>query len=197
MTVVTGTTIGLPFGRPLTADDLEQLPEDGHRYELIDGTLLVTPSPMWQHQAAALDLAVLLRAACPSDLRVITAPFDWKSSDATVIIPDVLVARYADLVSVPGYQRLLAPPLLAVEVLSPSTALVDLNLKRAAYERAGVPSYWVVRPDPDATAVTVFELGSDRRYTERTVVGDDEVVLERPYPMRFVPERLTDDLRPR
>ena len=64
MTAVT-TTTGLPFGRPLTRADLETLPDDGHRYELIDGTLVVSPAPRRGHQVVVGNLyLLLLRAAC-------------------------------------------------------------------------------------------------------------------------------------
>ena len=65
----------IPHGRPFTVDDLEGMPDDGNRYELIDGMLLVSPAPGWAHQEMGLALAVHLRALCPRDLRVLVAPF--------------------------------------------------------------------------------------------------------------------------
>src|SRR6266516_6363381 len=62
-------------GRPFSVADLEAMPDDGRRYELIDGELLVTPAPAWAHQEAAITLTELLRSACPRDLRVLIAPF--------------------------------------------------------------------------------------------------------------------------
>jgi Putative restriction endonuclease len=59
------------------------------------------------------------------------------------------------------------PPLLIVEIRSPSTALIDLNRKQAAYQEFGVPSYWIVDPDPQRPELTVFEAGPDGRYLER------------------------------
>jgi Uma2 family endonuclease len=61
--------------RPFTVADLEGMPDDGRRYELIDGELLVSPAPGWPHQEAAYTLYMLLRQACPPGLRVIGAPF--------------------------------------------------------------------------------------------------------------------------
>lgn len=60
----------LPWSGPYTRADLAVMPDDGHRYELIDGVLLVTPAPGARHQTAVLELAVLLRAACPPALQV-------------------------------------------------------------------------------------------------------------------------------
>ena len=65
----------IPRGRPFTVDDLEGMPDDGNRYELIDGTLLVTPAPGWPHQEMGGALYVLLREHCPPELRVLMAPF--------------------------------------------------------------------------------------------------------------------------
>src|SRR5690625_3097826 len=87
-----GRTLGLPFGRSLTRADLENLPEDGHRYELIDGTLIVSPSPIPRHQRAVGRLFLLLHEACPQDQEVFVAPLDVVLSNDSVIIPDLLVA---------------------------------------------------------------------------------------------------------
>ncbi len=93
---MTSVTV-LPFGRPLTRADFEDVPDDGHRYELIDGSLIVSPGPQLPHQDVVGNLYLVLRAACPPELKV-------------VLVPQ----------GAPG------PPLLAVEVLSPSTRRVDL-----------------------------------------------------------------------
>ena len=59
----------IPHGRPFTVGDLEGMPDDGNRYELIDGMLLVSPAPSWEHQEVGLSLFAQLRALCPPDLR--------------------------------------------------------------------------------------------------------------------------------
>ncbi|MEP9395064.1 Uma2 family endonuclease [Gordonia sp. VNK1] len=119
MESVTTTRDGFPIpgSRPLTVRDLEGMPDDGHRYELIDGA-----------------------------------------------------------------------PVLVVEVASPSTALHDLNTKKAAYQRLGVPSYWVI--DPERVAQTVYELREDRYHESATVVGDQVFETARPYPVQVIPARL-------
>ena len=188
----------LPWARPLTVDGLESIPNDGHRYELLDGTLIVTPAPDFGHQFVAGALYVLLRESCPPELRVVPAPFAWTPKPDTEWQPDVVVARYADLMAAPGRKRLLAPPVLAVEVVSPSTRRVDRMLKYSAYEAAGVPAYWIVDPDPDRAVVTAYELDASGRYVEAASgAGDDEIRLDRPFPVTVVPARLCDDLRPR
>lgn len=178
------TVTVLPQSRPLTADDLAVLPDDGHRYELVDGTLIVTPAPSWRHQRAVVRLVTALVGAAPAELEVLTAPFDVHLADDTVLQPDVLVCRQTDLTE----RNLPVTPLLAVEVLSPSTRLVDLNLKRARYEAAGCPSYWVV--DPDAPSITAWEL-SDGIYVEvASSVGVDVFTSADPCPITVVPRDL-------
>ena len=89
------TMTTLPFGRPLTRADLAHLPDDGHRYELIDGSLIVSPAPRHGHQTVVGNLYVLLRAACPPELQVILAPFAVALADDTEVQPDLLVAPRA------------------------------------------------------------------------------------------------------
>ncbi|WP_337590434.1 Uma2 family endonuclease [Kribbella soli] len=78
---------------PLTRADLDRMPDDGYRRELIDGVLLVTPSPSFNHQDVASNLLIHLRQVCPPELYVMVAPFDMVLADDTVMIPDLLVAR--------------------------------------------------------------------------------------------------------
>lgn len=174
----------LPRGRDLTVADLDEMPDDGHRYELVDGALLVTPAPGVAHQTACLALAVLLRSTCPPDLRVLTAPLDVVLGEQTSLQPDVLVARRDAFTE----KNLPSAPLLAVEVLSPSTRLVDLNLKKATYERAGVPTYWVV--DPHQARLVVWEL-REHGYTQvADVAADESWTAVTPYPVTVVPGEL-------
>lgn len=175
----------LPFGRPLTRADLQALPDDGHRYELVDGVLVVSPSPRHLHQRAVGNLHVMLRAACPPELEVVLAPFAVALADDTEVQPDLLVAPRTQFTP----RELPGPPLLAVEVLSPSTRRFDLLLKRDRLEQAGVPSYWLV--DPDVPSMTVLEL-HDGRYNEvASGRGDDEVRVDRPFSLAVPVSALT------
>ncbi|MCA1673996.1 MAG: Uma2 family endonuclease [Actinobacteria bacterium] len=183
---------GVPTGRPFTVHDLEEMPDDGHRYELIDGVLTVTPAPGWSHQESSAAFLGQLRSACPAEFRVLAAPFGVRTSISTELQPDILVARYVDLTP----KNLPVAPVLAVEILSASTALNDLNNKKAAYERMGVASYWVLDPEPPG-ALTVFELDPADRYREvATVRGDEKFTAERPFPITIIPARLLDGLHP-
>jgi Uma2 family endonuclease len=184
-TLVTVTV--LPQSRPLTADDLAVLPDDGHRYELIDGTLIVTPAPSWKHQRAVVRLLKALMDAVPDDrFEVLTAPFDVRLADDTVLQPDILVCRQADLTQ----RNLPVAPLLAVEVLSPSTRLIDLNLKKARYEASACQSYWVV--DPTAPSITSWEM-RDRAYVESAAcAGGEPFTTTLPFTVSFSPAQLVD-----
>jgi Uma2 family endonuclease len=160
------------------------MPDDGYRYELIDGALIVTPAPTPRHQTAVLELAVLLRLACPKKLVVFVAPLDVALATDTVLEPDLLVARRIDVTE----KNLPAAPVLAIEVLSPSTRRIDLTLKRDRFEAAGCPSYWVI--DPVRPAIVAWELRDGRYLLVADVEGDDEFVTELPYPVRFRPSDL-------
>lgn len=178
------TMTPLPQSRPLTAADLGTMPDDGHRYELVDGTLVVTPSPAVPHQRVVGNLHLALRAACPADLEVMLAPLDINVSDQTVLQPDLLVATRQALTG----RRMTGLPVLAVEVLSPSTRLVDLSLKRAAYEVAGVTSYWVVDPDP--VALTAWLLVDGAYEQQASVSAGGVFVTESPFDLSLDPADL-------
>lgn len=76
-----GTVTTLPSGRAFTRQDLESIPDDGRRYELIDGTLVVTPAPSPRHQRAVAQLHLRLAHACPPELEVLFAPLDVALGD--------------------------------------------------------------------------------------------------------------------
>ncbi len=176
----------MPRGGDWTVADLAQLPDDGLQYELADGVLLVSPAPVPRHQIVVGELYALLRAACPAQLQVLFAPVDYQPTDRRSLQPDLLVVRRSDV----GQTRIVAPLVLAVEVLSPSTRSKDLLLKRGLYEQSGVASYWVV--DPEEPSVLVLEL-QDGSYVEAgRVVGQDELAVALPYPVVLQPSALLD-----
>jgi Uma2 family endonuclease len=173
-------------GAPFTEDDLADRPDDGHRYELIDGALIVTPAPGVPHQRVVTRLVVLLHGARQPGQEVFAAPLDVRLSRFTVLQPDVLVARRADLTPA----RLEAAPLLVVEILSSGTRRIDLGTKRLAFEAAGVPAYWLV--DPDVPSLTVLELEGGSYAERATVAGDEEFHATVPFPVTVIPARLLD-----
>jgi len=189
MGAVTLTSDWPPASGPLTVADLERTPDDGRKYELVDGVLTVSPAPLIPHQVVVHELAVLLDAALPDDLAIVPGP-GLQMSEITELIPDLVVVRREDLAA----PRLTAPPLLAVEVRSRSTALFDMNTKKAVYERFGIPSYWVVVPDRDKPALIAFELNRGSYEQIAHVTRDDGFETERPFPVRIVPSQLVSRL---
>jgi Uma2 family endonuclease len=190
MSVVTITEAWPRPGQPFTVDDLDRMPDDGHRYELLDGALIVSPAPGPPHQRAAVMLAHFLELACPAEI-VVFPNVSVRLGAGSALEPDVVVARPADV----SGARLARPPLLVAEVLSPDSALRDLNLKMAAYERFGVPSYWVVDPELAQPSLRAFEL-TDGAYQEAgRVSGDEPFMAQRPFPVEIVPARLIAKLR--
>lgn len=169
----------LPRDHPWTVADLELLPDDGLRYELVDGTLLVSAAPSRQHQRVLGNLYLLLRAACPPELEVFLAPTDYQPTSTRSLQPDLLAVTRDD----PGPKAVTMPLALAVEVLSPSSRSVDLVLKRELYEQAGVQCYWVV--DPDELTVRAWVL-QDGRLVEQPVELSTPTVLPGPVPARCV-----------
>jgi len=172
--------------RPFTVNDLDALPDDGRRYELLNGVLIVSPRPTTVHQLAATLLATLLTNNCPDDFYVVAEPA-VQLTEQTEFDPDITVVRRAEV----GGAKFWTPPLLAVEIRSPSTAVVDRNAKLAAYERFGVESYWIFDPDPKRPELTVFELGDGGYRQTAQVAREDLLRVDRPFGVELVPARLT------
>jgi len=170
MSVMTTVSLGAPFTRA----DLDALPDDGRRHELIDGVLVMTPAPSPRHQLVQLELIKRLLPAIPAGQRLLAAPLDVVLGPATVLQPDLLIAARSALTD----RDLPVAPLLAIEVLSPSTRHFDLGIKRALYESAGCAAYWVL--DPDEPSITVWEL-RDGQYAEvARAVGSESLRLHTP-----------------
>lgn len=155
-------------------EDLFELPDDGKRYEIIDGELYEMPSPSLVHQLTIGKLYLLLVPAAEAiGAYVVLAPLDLiLAAGADPVQPDLFMlgleqremasSRVAGVV-----------PRLVIEVLSPSNAEHDRVVKRALYARAGVPEYWLVNLEAGAIEVLVLEGGEYRRYLQ--AVGDEPV----------------------
>jgi Uma2 family endonuclease len=200
MVVVSGIEVWARPGEPYTVDELDLIPDDGRRYELLDGTVLVSPPPGTTQQEAAAELVAELRAACPPDLKVVAEPA-VQLSRITEFDPDIVVIRQEHA----GDAKVTVPPLLIVELRSPATALIDLNRKKAAYAQFGLPSYWIVDPTPDRPGLTVFELGREGSGIADTseyvqagrVSGTTPFPAKNPFPVEIVPARLVGGRLPR
>lgn len=140
----------------LTFTDLQDLPDDGNRYELLEGELIVSPAPTPRHQRVVVNGTVFLRQAEDLGLGVVyVAPIYVVFDEHHTTEPDLLFIRH-DNVSIVQEDAIHGIPDLVVEVLSPSSRRRDLRAKLQLYARFGVPHYWIA--DPDARTVQPYAL---------------------------------------
>lgn len=154
-------------GVRMTADEYFALPDDGFRYELVHGVLVMSPSPMPWHQGVAIEiLAQLLPHVRSHPIGKVFTETDVhlgtdESGDDLVYRPDVL---FLSTERVRGKsKRLVGPPNLVVEVISPDSRRRDTLTKQADYERAGVGEYWII--DPQRQTMTFLRL-RDGKFVE-------------------------------
>lgn len=152
--------MGMPdLVRRWTREEVLALPEDGKRYELFDGELLVTPAPSGLHQVALMRLFRLVAPFVEAHGvgETLLSPADLALGGEQLSQPDLFVVSFLpparDWSSFPA-------PLLIVEVLSPSTARADRVVKRRRFQRAGIPEYWIV--DLDARSIERWRPSDDR-----------------------------------
>jgi Uma2 family endonuclease len=179
--------------RDWTWADLQEIPDDGHRYEIIDGSLYVSPSPSRPHQIAAGRIRDLLLAAASDDVEVVeTVDIEM---DRSVFEPDVVVLP-AELAYRTGGPLKPAEVLLAVEVVSPSSRRMDRLLKPAVLAEAGVPAYWRVELEgPQTPSVTVYELAGTAYREVRTVTAGSAAVVDVPFRVELRPAELAGPRR--
>jgi Uma2 family endonuclease len=151
--------------RKLDYTDYVATPDDGKRYQILEGTLYVTPSPNPVHQRVSRRLQRQLEDYFQgrSIGEVFNAPIDLILTDHDVLVPDLLVVADPKLVSRRGIE---GPPLLIVEILSPSTGKLDRGAKARRYAALGVLHYWIVDPE------------TKRIECHRPVGGEFQPVLE-------------------
>jgi Uma2 family endonuclease len=165
-----------------TEPDLHLFPQDGHRYEIVDGSLHVTPPADGPHEAVVRALVTTLRGAAP--------PGWWVCSrlgiatGASNLVPDVTVLRPRSSGSSWSDPADVA---LVVEVEAPASRHYDRLLKPAVYAAAGIPAYWRVEIDSGAPVVHVHGLEDGGYPLERSIRGPELVTLDTPYPVRVIP----------
>ncbi|GAA1411164.1 Uma2 family endonuclease [Catellatospora coxensis] len=172
-----------PGARGYTVADLHTLPEDGPRYELIDGSIIVSPSATGSHNMFARWIAQLLEEANPDTAYVVGTDQSVTIDEHNEPRPDVVVYPSAHLDDSPfpvdGVQ-------LVVEVVSPTSALRDTEVKRVLYARAGVPFYWVVVPDSDADTIALAELVLEEgKYRYATHYTSGVFRTQQPWPVEI------------
>ena len=156
-----------------TYEDLLDLPDDGRRYEIVDGELHESSRPDLEHATAVMNLILLLLPAMRSlGARMFAAPVDVFFPGANPVEPDLIVLL-PDRLALRSKRGVEGPPSLVVEVLSPSNPEWDRITKRALYARGGVPEYWLVSPEAATVEVLVLDGGIYRTHVR---AGRDEVV---------------------
>jgi Uma2 family endonuclease len=185
--LVEGTMVISSDFESITWDDLQTFPDDPHwRYELLEGTLIVTPNaPGLRHQSCALSLALLFRAACPPELQVVIAPYEFKPDSEASMHPDILIAKRPV-----DEKRLTRAPLLVVEVLSHKTRLHDQTVKRAFYQKHGIQHYWIL--DPLGPSIEALRLVDGEYSIEGKAEAGQLFEVSDPMPLSFDPQTLLD-----
>jgi Uma2 family endonuclease len=145
-------------GVRFTVDDIWETPDDGNRYEVIDGEPYVTPPPIWEHQLIVSNLLFLIRQHIqPHGLgKVVPAPVGVVLDDESGVQPDlVYVSR--ERLGIIAERGVEGAPDLVAEVPSPSTRARDRGIKMKRYATAAIPHYWIV--DPRARTLESYKLG--------------------------------------
>jgi Uma2 family endonuclease len=160
--------------RVWTRDEVLALPEDGNRYELVDGELLVTPSPRWLHQRA---VGVLFRLLDDYLTRhrfatAMMSPADLDLRARQVVQPDVFVVNGIG----DRDWKEVGIPLLVAEVLSPSREAFDREVKRKRFQRSGVPTYWIVDVDQEIVEEWTPDISAPRLLSTRLVWAPNDQV---------------------
>ncbi|MEZ6135590.1 MAG: Uma2 family endonuclease [Pirellulaceae bacterium] len=158
-------------------------PNDGNRHEIIDGDHYMNPAPSTYHQTVSKRLQYFLYSEIELNNRglVFNAPVDLQLGPHDIVQPDlVVVLKESSAKVMPS--KIIGPPDLVVEILSPSTEANDTTLKRQLYERTGVAEYWIF--DPQAQSVVQFVLADGVYRTmpvptkEISIHGSPEVIIQ-------------------
>ncbi len=167
-------------GGKLTYADYAALPDDGRRYQLVEGELVVTPAPNAWHQRLQLKLAAKLDAFVEQAASgvVLVSPLDVVLDERTVVQPDIVFIsrKRAAILTRPNVQ---GAPDVCVEILSPATERLDRVRKFNLYARCGIPHYWIV--DPEARTIEEFVL-EGAVYRSRGVTSCDDAFRPAAFP---------------
>lgn len=168
-------------GTILTAKEYYQRPETNLPEQLINGEVIEMTAPELDHQDVVANVLILLRQAAKRlGGKAYVAPTDVELDSANVVQPDVLYLAPESACQPLGTKRLIGPPDLVVEVLSPTTARLDRRDKFRLYEHFGVREYWIVEPRDglvsvwqahDAAFVLLNVYGTDEQFTS-SVIGE-------------------------
>lgn len=177
-------------------DKWERLPNDGNRYEVIDGVLYMSTAPSFWHQRTVgfLHEHVGIPLERQGIAIVVMAPIGVIMPGADPVQPDFLLIRSErrDIIADDG--RIRGVPDLIAEVLSPSNPELDTITKRATYARAGVPEYWMLRPATRDVTICWNPDKSTGEYTQELVVAASSELVSPTLPIRVPVAKLFEDL---
>ncbi len=162
---------------PWTEQDYLALPADRQRIELLDGSLLVSPSAGYRQRRLSSQLWFALSAAAPAGFEVLEA-INVRVAPGRILIPDLVV------VSTPGVDRTVAEPAdveLVVEITSPGNSVVDRAVKPELYADAGIPYYLLIELDATPPAAVAFELHQGRYVPLQRVNPDQRLQIDEPF----------------
>ena len=156
-----------------TYEDYLKTHED-ERYELIEGELLMTPSPVPRHQRISRKIEfVLEKFVTENDLgEVFYAPCDVYLDNENVVQPDILFIS-KEMLNIIGEKNIEGAPDLVIEIISESTAYRDFVQKKKLYAKFGVKEYWIVIPEEESIDIYILK---DNAYTLHKTYGKDETL---------------------
>lgn len=161
--------------RDLTYWEYTLLPDDGNRYEILEGELQMTPSPKTKHQVVSRNLLVEISLFLKKNKigKVFGAPYDVILSQDNVVKPDIIFISNDNL-KIITEDNVQGSPDLLIEILSPSSQDNDRNKKKVIYETYGVKEYWIV--DPDLEVVDVYILKDGKFYLNQHLEKQGELL---------------------
>ncbi len=142
-----------------TYEDYKNLPSDGKRYEIIEGELIMAPSPKTRHQKVVGNLFIQLAHFIEEHSlgQIFTAPLDVILSAINVVQPDILfVSRERE--SIITEDNIQGAPDLVIEVASPFSEKLDRTIKKKLYHAYGVKEYWIANPEKETVDVFVWTI---------------------------------------
>lgn len=163
----------------------EQLPDDGNRYEVIDGVLYMTTAPSFFQQWIAMRLLQFVGFPAQDQglAYAVSAPIGVLMPGCDPVQPDFLLVRQ-DNAAIIHDRRIRGVPDLIAEILSPTNTQHDADIKRGAYARAGVPEYWIVRPATRDVLVCWQPDPGLGDYAQTRLVGPDAELVSPTLPLR-------------
>ncbi|WP_127583640.1 Uma2 family endonuclease [Paenibacillus koleovorans] len=182
--------------QPVSYETYAAMPDDGNRYEVVDGKLeLMSPGPVFAHQSVSGELEFLLKNSCRSDYVICDAPLDLILSDTDIRQPDLMMIHRSRL-SILTRRGVEGAPDLVVEILSPGSRKRDKVGKARTYAKYGVPEYWIVDPDAVTLERYLLQEGKAMFELEDLFEENDTVASDKLPCVSFCVKELFADIPP-